>query len=74
MEENFMNTLISKVMLAQMLGISIFTVDAWVSKRKNIPFIKVGGRVMFSEDDVVAFIESNKKKPFDTAGGDTNDF
>ncbi len=46
-----------------MLGISIFTIDSWVSERREIPFIKMGKRVMFDLNDINEWIESHKLHP-----------
>lgn len=54
---------LSKKELAEYLGLSVFTVDAWVSERREIPFVKMGRRVMFDLNDVLAWIESNKMQP-----------
>lgn len=53
----------SKRELADFLGLSIFTIDAWVSQRREIPFVKMGRRVMFAVDDVEAWIRQRKVMP-----------
>jgi excisionase family DNA binding protein len=46
--------------LAEYLGISIYTVDAWVSQ-KRIPFIKMGGRkVMFDKKEIEKWIDEQR--------------
>lgn len=43
---------------AQTLGISPGTLQVWRSTgRYNLPFVKVGGRVMYRPEDIQAFIE-----------------
>lgn len=54
---------LSKKHLANYLGLSIFTIDSWVSERREIPFIKMGRRVMFDSKDVLAWLEANKTYP-----------
>ena len=54
---------LSKRELSEFLGISIFTVDSWVSERREVPFIKMGRRVMFDLADVLAWVESKKVHP-----------
>jgi len=56
---------LSKKELSEYLGISVFTVDSWVSERREIPFIKMGKRVMFDHADIVLWVEKNKVKPHD---------
>ncbi len=53
----------SKTELAQKLGVSIRTVDNWMSVGK-ISFTKVGRRVIFSEDDLQQLIEFNRNEAF----------
>ena len=54
---------INKKELAEYLGLSVFTIDAWVSQRREIPFIKMGKRVMFDLHDVREWIEGKKTYP-----------
>ena len=56
---------LSKRELSEYLGISVFTIDSWVSERREIPFIKMGKRVMFDQADIVLWVEKNKVKPHD---------
>jgi predicted site-specific integrase-resolvase len=53
-----LQTLIPPDQAAQTLGISPGTLQVWRSTgRYNLPFVKVGGRVMYRPQDVQAFIE-----------------
>ncbi|RLW64044.1 MAG: DNA-binding protein [gamma proteobacterium symbiont of Stewartia floridana] len=53
-----LQTLIPPGQAAQTLGISIGTLQVWRSTgRYNLPFVKVGGRVMYRTEDVQSFIE-----------------
>lgn len=52
-----------KRQVAEYLGISIYTVDAWVSQ-KRIPFIKIGGRkVMFDKKEIEEWIDEQRVEP-----------
>lgn len=53
----------SKYEIAAYLSLSRYTIDAWVSQRREIPFIKMGRRVLFDIDDIEAWIERQKVKP-----------
>jgi excisionase family DNA binding protein len=54
---------LSKKELAEFLGLSVYTIDAWVSQRRAIPFIKMGRRVMFDLQDVLDWVEAQKNHP-----------
>ena len=56
---------LDKKQLAAYLGLSIFTIDSWVSQRREIPFIKMGKKVMFDLADVLTWLESKKVHPRD---------
>ncbi len=56
---------VDKRELAEILGISVFTIDSWVSERREIPFIKMGKRVKFDLNDIQKWIEKNKIPPRD---------
>ena len=50
--------LITPEQTAQYLGVSIGTLSVWRSSgRWNLPFVKVGSRVMYNPADIQAFIE-----------------
>jgi excisionase family DNA binding protein len=54
---------LDKRQLAAYLGISIYTVDAWVSQRR-IPYVKLGGkRVMFDTGDIDKWVDEQKVQP-----------
>ena len=46
---------------AQILGISVHTLRAWVSQQR-IPYIKLGRRVLFRSEDLEAYIGSHLVK------------
>lgn len=53
-----LNALIRPDEAASILGISPGTMMVWRSTgRWNLPFVKVGSRVMYNPDDIQAFIE-----------------
>jgi len=54
---------LTKKELAGYLGISVFTVDSWVSQRREIPFVRMGRRVMFDITDVRRWVEKRKVQP-----------
>jgi excisionase family DNA binding protein len=54
---------LNKKELSEYLGISVYTLDSWVSQRREIPYIKVGTRVLFDIEDVHAWLESRKVFP-----------
>ena len=63
---------LSKKELARYLGLSVFTIDTWVSQRREIPFVKMGRRVMFDMADVRDWIEKSKIHPVDHEGNSRN--
>jgi excisionase family DNA binding protein len=52
-------TLMNRTETAQLLRIARSTLDYWLGKRK-IPFIKLGGRVLFDKDQVIAFVDQHR--------------
>jgi len=54
---------INKKELAEFLGLSIFTIDSWVSERREIAYVKMGKKVMFDLNDVYKWIENSKILP-----------
>ncbi len=54
-----LESLIQPEQAAEVLGISPGTLQVWRSTgRYNLPYVKVGGRVMYRPADVQAFIEN----------------
>lgn len=46
---------------ADMLGLSVQTLANWASRGgPNLPFYKLGGRVVYRHGDLVAFLDSSK--------------
>lgn len=60
---------LNKKELAEYLRISVFTIDSWVSQKREIPYIKVGTRVLFDIEDVHAWLESRKVYPGEEPDG-----
>jgi excisionase family DNA binding protein len=58
-EKEFLN----KKELATLLGLSVHTIDAWVSQKREIPYIKSGRRVLFDRRDIDAYLDRNKVHP-----------
>ena len=54
---------LNKRELSEFLGLSVFTIDSWVSERREIPFVKMGRKVMFDIADVLRWVESRKVQP-----------
>lgn len=54
---------VDKKKLAEWLGLSVYTIDTWVSQRREIPFVRMGDRVMFDVADVLDWIDMNKVRP-----------
>lgn len=50
--------------VAEMLKISVSTLYRWVNKRE-IPFVKLGGKLRFNEDEIKTFILQNSFKVSD---------
>lgn len=57
-----MEKLLSNDEAAQVLGISPFSLRGKVYRRE-VPFIKIGRRTLFSPSDLQAYIEANKVIP-----------
>jgi excisionase family DNA binding protein len=57
-----MEKLLNNNEAAELLGISPFSLRGKVSRRE-IPFIKIGRRTLFSPSSLQAFIEANKHEP-----------
>lgn len=57
-----MDRLLSVADVAEVLGLSRFTVYAWASKRR-LPAIKVGSRLMFRRPDLEAWLELRSRGP-----------
>lgn len=62
---------LSKRELSSYLNISIYTIDAWVSEKREIPHIKMGRRVLFDMTDIDKWLKDNKIYPinFDKSDG-----
>lgn len=57
-----LNTLITPDETAAILGVSPGTMMVWRSTgRWNLPFVKVGSRVMYNPDDIQKFIQSRTR-------------
>lgn len=46
---------------SKFLRISVSTLYRWVHK-KEIPFVKLGGKLLFDEDEIEFFVRNNTKK------------
>ncbi len=59
---------LTKRELADETGLSVYTIDQWVAQRRELPFVKMGKRVMFARKDVDAWIARRTVKPADDLG------
>ncbi len=57
---------LTKEEVAKLLDLSIYTIDAWVSQRRELPYHKVGTRVRFYVHDIEKWLEDNKVQPDST--------
>jgi len=53
-----MKNLLTVQEVAEMLKISVSTLYRWVHKRE-IPFVKLGGKLRFNEDEIKTFVLQN---------------
>ncbi len=44
---------------APLLGVSVFTVRAWIRQRR-LPFFRVGRRIVFDREDLEAFLRAHR--------------
>lgn len=63
--------LVNRAELAEILGISLPTVDAWV--KDKMPFVRRGGRGVEWQFDTASVIQWREDRAKDTAGGQLND-
>lgn len=56
----------NKRQLAEHLNISIYTIDSWVSQKREIPFVKMGRAIRFYIKDVEKWIEDHKTNPLNS--------
>ena len=47
---------------SEQLRLSIFTLRRWVSE-KRLPHVKLGGRVLFSRENIIEIVEASKVRP-----------
>lgn len=57
MDEN----LLTKIQVAEMLGLSLSTVNRFV-REKQLPYIRIGRQVRFSPTEIRIYLEQNKNK------------
>jgi excisionase family DNA binding protein len=55
--------LMTKKEVAAMLNFSVSTIDTWVSQKREIPFLRIGGRVRFDRRDVEKWLAAKKVNP-----------
>ena len=54
------NQLLNEIEVAELLGVSRKTLQAWRWRRVGPPFVKLGSAVRYSYVDLLDFLESNK--------------
>lgn len=47
---------------SEITGLSVSTLYAWVNRRR-IPYVKIGGRVLFDPADIREWIDGSKVQP-----------
>lgn len=57
--------LLSAKEAAQMLGIKKPTLALWRLKKLNLPYVRIGGKIMYRENDIITFLEKNTVLPDD---------
>lgn len=57
-----MKRLLSVNETADLLGLKVSTIYAWVHKKK-IPYVKTGGKLKFIEDQISKLVEANSFVP-----------
>ena len=56
--------LIKPAVVSEILGVKETTLTIWRSKgHPKLPYYKIGGKVMYSESDIEAFISNNTVNP-----------
>ena len=63
MTDNVKKYFLTKKELAAYLCLSIFTINTWVSQKREIPFVKMGRKVMFDMKDVQEWVDKSKVHP-----------
>jgi len=58
-------SLISEPELAKALGVSPALLKKWRAERSNIPFVRLGARVMYRTDDVNRHINEHMVHPYE---------
>jgi len=57
-----MNNLLSINQTAEILNLKVPTLYRWVHEKK-IPFVKMGNKLRFKQEEITEFIEKNSFKP-----------
>ena len=63
---------LSEVQLAELIGIKAPTLRKWRWEGKGPKFIKLGHRVMYSMEDVMSYIDAQKRISTSDMGGNAH--
>ncbi len=62
--------LMTETEVANMLRLKRQTLSVWrLNRRYALPWVKVGGRVFYNREDVLAFLDSRRVDPTATTAG-----
>ena len=64
---NTPNEIMTPSEAARALGLSIFTLNKWRSRKIGPAYIKLGGAVRYRKSDLLAFLEESRVAPLDAA-------
>ncbi|WP_297571991.1 helix-turn-helix domain-containing protein [uncultured Actinomyces sp.] len=56
------NQLMSSKEVAELLNVTVSTLNQWAYRKQNVPFIKVGGQRRYKKADVERFLKVNYQK------------
>jgi predicted DNA-binding transcriptional regulator AlpA len=56
-------TLLNERQVSELLTISVKTLQNWRSARRELPFIKLGGRVRYVKAEVLGYIAEHRHAP-----------
>jgi len=54
-----MTQLLTVKQAAELLGLKVATIRAWLLRRKNLPFVRCGRAIRIPADSIAEFVERN---------------